>query len=157
MLSAASYPCGRAGSQQCRAFGTKADDRPCQIREALGSGFAAANQPTPILRPTLSAHRVAHSACPLLPELGAHDRTWSMNKLLEQAIAEIVSLPEDQQEAMAARILDEIRRRPARKGRWAQVADRLARLDALQGNSEAFVQHTRELRDSFRLHGTPNG
>jgi hypothetical protein len=80
-----------------------------------------------------------------------------MNKLLEQAIAEIVSLPEDQQEAMAARILDEIRRRPARKGRWAQVADRLARLDALQGNSEAFVQHTREFRDSFRLHGTPNG
>ncbi len=79
-----------------------------------------------------------------------------MNKLLEQAIAEIVSLPEDQQEAVAARILDEIRHQPARKGRWAQVADRLARLDALQGSSEAFVQRTRELRDSFRLHGTSN-
>jgi hypothetical protein len=80
-----------------------------------------------------------------------------MNKLLEQAIAEIVSLPEDQQEAVAARILDEIKRQSFRKGRWAQVADRLARLDALQGSSEAFVQHSRELRDGFRLHGAPNG
>ena len=61
-----------------------------------------------------------------------------MNKLLERAIEEIAALPEDQQEVVAARILDEVRRRTVRKGKWAEVADRLARLDLLRGRSAEF-------------------
>jgi hypothetical protein len=74
-----------------------------------------------------------------------------MHKLLKQAVAEAAALPEDQQEAVAARILAEVRRRTPSKGRWARVADRLAQLDALKGQSDAFAQHTREFRDGFRL------
>jgi hypothetical protein len=36
-----------------------------------------------------------------------------MNKLLEQAIKEAAALPEDQQEELAARLLDEVRERAA--------------------------------------------
>jgi hypothetical protein len=74
-----------------------------------------------------------------------------MNKLLEAAVAEAASLPDDQQEAVAARLLDEVRRRAPRKGRWARAADRLARLNALEGRSEEFRRHVREFRDSFGL------
>ena len=79
-----------------------------------------------------------------------------MNKLLEKAIAEVVALPEDQQELVAARILDEVKLRASCKGRWAQVADRLARFDALRGQSPAFEQHGREFRDAFRLRERPS-
>ncbi len=48
-----------------------------------------------------------------------------MNKLLEKAIAEIATLPEDQQEEVAARLLDEIRRRAPRRGKWAGIAEGL--------------------------------
>ena len=61
-----------------------------------------------------------------------------MNKLLERAIEEIAALPEDQREAVAARLLNEVRRRTVRKGKWAEVADRLARLDLLRGRSAKF-------------------
>jgi hypothetical protein len=74
-----------------------------------------------------------------------------MHKLLEAAIAEAASLPDDQQEAVAARLLDEVRCRAPRKGRWAEVADRLARLNALEGRSEEFQRHVREFRDGFGL------
>ena len=79
-----------------------------------------------------------------------------MNKLLEKAIAEAAALPEDQQEEVAARLLDEVRRRAPRRGKWAGVADRLARLKPLEGQSEAFVRHTREFRDTVRLRGAPD-
>ena len=79
-----------------------------------------------------------------------------MNKLLEKAIAEATSLPDDQQEEVAARLLDEVRRRAPRRGKWAGVADRLAHLNPLEGQSEAFARHTREFRDTFRLRGAPN-
>jgi hypothetical protein len=80
-----------------------------------------------------------------------------MNRLLEHAIAEVISLPEDQQEAVAACILAEVKRRSPGKGRWARVADRLARLDALKGQSAAFERHTREFRDGFQLRDLPPG
>jgi hypothetical protein len=79
-----------------------------------------------------------------------------MNKLLERAIAEASALPEDQQEAVAARILDEVQRQTARTGRWARVADRLARLDILLGRSGEFERHTREFRDGFGFRDLPN-
>ena len=79
-----------------------------------------------------------------------------MNKLLEKAIAEASALPADQQEAVAARILDEVRRQSGRRTKWGDIADRLARLDALRGKREAFLQHSREFRDSFRLQGAPD-
>ncbi len=79
-----------------------------------------------------------------------------MNKLLEKAIAEATSLPDDQQEEVAARLRDDVRRRAPRRGKWAGVADRLAHLNTLEGESEAFVRHTREFRDSFRLRGAPD-
>jgi hypothetical protein len=79
-----------------------------------------------------------------------------MNRLLKQALVEVATLPEDQQELVAARILDEVRRRRTpSKGRWARVADRLARLDALKGQSGAFAQHTRDFRGGFRLRDRP--
>lgn len=58
---------------------------------------------------------------------------------------------------MAADILEEMRRRPPRKGKWAEVAERLAHFDPLHGRSEALAWHTREFRDKFRLRGTPDG
>ena len=77
-----------------------------------------------------------------------------MNKLLEKAIAELAILPEAEQEAVAARILDEVKHRaPRKEGRWAQVAARLAALDVLRGKSAQFEQHTREFRDNFGLRG----
>jgi ATP-dependent exoDNAse (exonuclease V) alpha subunit len=91
-----------------------------------------------------------------LPHLSPHDTIWLMNKLLERAIAELAALPEDQQEAVAARLLEEVERQTSSKGKWAKVADRLARLDLFQGKSQQFVERTREFRDSFSLHGPPN-
>jgi hypothetical protein len=82
--------------------------------------------------------------------------SWPMNKLLEKAIAELVTLPDDQQEVVAARILEEVQRQTGSKGKWAKVADHLARLDFLQGKSEQFAKCTREFRDSFGLRGLPN-
>jgi hypothetical protein len=79
-----------------------------------------------------------------------------MNKLLEQAIKEVSALPEEQQEELAARLLDEVRQRAPRKGKWAKVADRLAELDILKGRSAAFERHTREFRDGFGFRGRPN-
>ncbi len=43
-----------------------------------------------------------------------------MNKLLEKAIAEVAALPENEQEAVAARILDEVKQRVPQKGKWAE-------------------------------------
>ena len=79
-----------------------------------------------------------------------------MNKLLEKAIAELAALPEDQQEAVAARILEEVERQTGSKGKWAKVADHLAQLNLLQGKSQQFVERTREFRDSFSLRDLPN-
>ena len=79
-----------------------------------------------------------------------------MNKLLEKAISEIAALPEAEQEAVAARILDEVKHRRPRKGRWAQVAERLAELDVLRGKSAQFAEHTRAFRDGFSLRGRPH-
>lgn len=39
---------------------------------------------------------------------------------------------------------------------FAEVADRLARLDALRGQSSAFEQHGREFRDALRLRERPS-
>jgi hypothetical protein len=91
-----------------------------------------------------------------LPDLSPHDTIWLMNKLLETAIAELAALPEDQQEAVAARILEEVERQTGSKGKWAKVADQLARLNLLQGKSQQFVERTREFRDSFSLRDLPN-
>ena len=74
-----------------------------------------------------------------------------MNKLLEKAIAEVATLPESEQEAVAARILDEVKQRAPRAGKWAQVAERLAALDVLKGESAQVAEHVREFRDSFGL------
>jgi hypothetical protein len=49
-----------------------------------------------------------------------------------------------------------VRQQVSPRTKWAQVADRLARLDALKGKSEAFARHTRDFRDSFRLRGGPH-
>jgi hypothetical protein len=76
-----------------------------------------------------------------------------MHKLLEKAITELAALPEDQQGLVAARLLEEMKRWRIsdKRRRWARVADRLARLDALKGQSAAFAQHTRDFRDGFQL------
>ncbi len=79
-----------------------------------------------------------------------------MNKLLEKAIAEVAALPEKEQEAVAARMLDEVKQRTPRTGKWAQVAERLARLNVLEGKSAQFIEHTREFRDNFALRTPPN-
>ena len=80
-----------------------------------------------------------------------------MNKLLERAIDEVRALPEDQQEAVAERILDEVGRRAgARGGKWARVAEELAGLDLLRGRSGDFERHVREFRDTFDLRGPPD-
>jgi hypothetical protein len=78
-----------------------------------------------------------------------------MHKLLEKAIAELAALPEDQQEAVAARLLEEVERQTGSTGKWAKVADRLARLDLLQRKSQQFVERTREFRDGFGLRDLP--
>ena len=72
-----------------------------------------------------------------------------MSKLLERAIEEVRGLPENDQEAVAAQMLDEVRRRTPRRGKWAAVADELAGLNVFGGQSEEFVRDLRELRDSF--------
>ena len=79
-----------------------------------------------------------------------------MNRLLEQAVTEAASLPEGRQAEVARRLLDEVRRRAPRRGRWARVADDLARLNLFEGRSGALARHTREFRDTFRLRGTPD-
>jgi hypothetical protein len=79
-----------------------------------------------------------------------------MNKLLEQAIQEASALPEEQQEEVAARLLEEVHRRVPRKGNWAEIADRLAKLDALKGRSAEFRRHVREFRDNFSFRDAPN-
>jgi hypothetical protein len=79
-----------------------------------------------------------------------------MNKLLEKAIAEVAALPENEQEAVAARILAEVKQRAPREGKWAQVAKRLATLDVLRGQSAQFAEHVREFRDNFGLRNRPN-
>ena len=79
-----------------------------------------------------------------------------MNKLLEQAIREVSALPEEEQEELAARLLDEVQRRAPRKGKWAEVADRLAKLDLLHGRGDEFRRHVREFRDSFGFRDAPN-
>lgn len=78
-----------------------------------------------------------------------------MIKLLELAVAEAAKLPADQQEAVAGRLLDEVRRRVPGKRRWAEVADRLAGLDALRGQSEAFIRHVQEHRAAVRMRDAP--
>ena len=78
-----------------------------------------------------------------------------MNKLLEKAIAEVAALPENEQEALAVRILAEVKQRVPRKGKWAQVAEELAELNVLKGKSAQFAEHTRAFRDSFALRGRP--
>lgn len=80
---------------------------------------------------------------------------WDMNKLLEKAMAEVATLPEEEQEALAARILDEVERRALRRGKWARVADRLAEIDVLKGRSGEFERHVRRFRDGFGLRGLP--
>jgi hypothetical protein len=72
-----------------------------------------------------------------------------MSKLLERAIEEVRGLPENDQEAVAAQMLDEVRRRTPRRGKWATVADELADLNVFGGQSDEFVRDLRELRDSF--------
>ena len=47
-------------------------------------------------------------------------------------------------------------RRAPRKGKWAEVADRLAKLDVLHGRSEEFRRHVREFRDNFGFRDAPN-
>ncbi len=79
-----------------------------------------------------------------------------MNELLERAIREASALPEDQQEELAAHLLAEVRRRAPRKGKWAEVADRLAELDVLRGRSEEFRRHVRAFRgNSFSEDSNP--
>ncbi len=78
-----------------------------------------------------------------------------MNKLLEKAIAEAAALPEAEQEALAVHILDEVKQRVPRQGKWAQVAEELAELNVLKGKSAAFTEHTREFRDTFALRSGP--
>ena len=79
-----------------------------------------------------------------------------MNKLLEKAIAEVAALPENEQEALAVRMLDEVKQRMSRKGKWEQVADHLAELNLLEGKSAQFTEHTREFRNNFALRSRPN-
>jgi hypothetical protein len=78
-----------------------------------------------------------------------------MNKLLERAIAEVATLPENEQEAVALRVLAEVRQRAPHEGKWARVAKRLAALDVLKGKSAEFTEHVREFRDGFGLRGLP--
>jgi hypothetical protein len=49
-----------------------------------------------------------------------------MNKLLEQAIKEAAALPEDQQEELAARLLDEVRERAVSAPPWTVSLTRLS-------------------------------
>jgi hypothetical protein len=79
-----------------------------------------------------------------------------MNKLLEKAIAEVAALPESEQEAVATRMLAEVKDRAPQEGKWAQVAKRLAALNVLEGKSAQFTEHVREFRDNFGLRSRPN-
>jgi len=74
-----------------------------------------------------------------------------MSNLLDQAIAEIRALPEEEREAAAARILDELKQQAPRRGKWAEVADELATLSPFQGQSGDIERHVREFRDGFRF------
>jgi hypothetical protein len=79
-----------------------------------------------------------------------------MNKLLERAIQEAAALPEEQQEEVAACLLEEVHRRVPPKSNWAEIADRLAKLDAFKGRSTEFRQHVREFRDNFSFRDAPH-
>ena len=56
-----------------------------------------------------------------------------MNKLLEQAFAEASKLPEDQQEAIAARVLEEMEAERGWDERFAGSQDKLAELSRKAG------------------------
>ena len=56
-----------------------------------------------------------------------------MNKLLEQAFAEASKLPEDQQEAIAGRILEEMEAERGWSERFARSQDKLAELSRRAG------------------------
>jgi hypothetical protein len=49
-----------------------------------------------------------------------------------------------------------VHRRVPRKGNWAEIADRLAKLDALKGRSAEFRRHVREFRDNFSFRDAPH-
>lgn len=57
-----------------------------------------------------------------------------MNKMLERALAEIEKLPEDEQEAIACVILDEIEAEKGWDERFARSQDRLADLARRAGD-----------------------
>jgi hypothetical protein len=65
------------------------------------------------------------------------------------------SLPEEEQEAVAVRILDQLRRCPARKGRWAKVAEELTALDLFHGRSGDLERHVREFWDGSGFRDPP--
>jgi hypothetical protein len=78
-----------------------------------------------------------------------------MNKLLVQAIEAASTLPDDQQEAVASRLLEEVQRRRRSRSKWSVVAERLAELDLLQGRSAELERHVREFRDGFAFRDSP--
>ncbi len=82
-----------------------------------------------------------------------------MSEILRQALRDLDHLPEAERARIEAMLVDEVRRarqssRP-RRGRWAQVADRLAALDVLEGRSDGLVRHVRAFRDDFALDEPP--
>ena len=82
-----------------------------------------------------------------------------MNAVLERVVRELAALPEGEQARIARVLEDQVRL--ARRGRpvrrWAAVADRLAALDVLEGQSEGLVRHVRSMRDSVELGDEPPG
>ena len=78
-----------------------------------------------------------------------------MNKLLVQAIEAARVLPDDQQEAVAGRLLEEVQRRRRSRSKWSVVAERLAALDLLPGRSAELERHVREFRDGFAFREPP--
>jgi hypothetical protein len=78
-----------------------------------------------------------------------------MHKLLMQAIEAASTLPDDQQEAVASRLLEEVQRRRRSRNKWSVVAERLAELDLLQGRSAELERHVREFRDGFAFREPP--
>jgi uncharacterized protein involved in exopolysaccharide biosynthesis len=78
-----------------------------------------------------------------------------MSKTLRQALRDLDHLPESERARITSMLADEVRRarqssRP-QEGRWAQVADRLAALNTLDGCSDDLVRHVRAFRDDFAL------
>lgn len=56
-----------------------------------------------------------------------------MNKLLEKALAEVAKLPEDQQEAIASRIIEDVDAERGWDERFAKSQDMLAELSRKAG------------------------